>query len=124
MASETNELGVKSSLAVGSNQPAQPLRGIFTATNSNDVAPTVDVNSADSPAFTNHDYHARTIMLQSLLLQFNVVKVRADFANGKFGPQVEPHWLQLIDDLRCTLMPRWVFTWFCSCAVVLNVLEQ
>lgn len=47
------------------------------------------------------------ISLQSLLCQFSHPKVRADFINGRFGPSIRPTLLSKIDDLRCTIFPRW-----------------
>lgn len=50
---------------------------------------------------------ATGIAIQSLLGQFSSPKVRADFVNKSFGPNINPDLLSLIDDLRWTLMPRW-----------------
>lgn len=57
---------------------------------------------------TSHDVNLpQVIALQSLLSQFSNVKVRADFVNGRLGPNTNPNLLVKIDQLRCTLCPQW-----------------
>lgn len=43
----------------------------------------------------------------SLLSQFSNPQVRADFVNGKFGPEFAPELLPQLDELRWILFPRW-----------------
>ena len=47
------------------------------------------------------------LSIQSLLNQFCHSSVRADFVNGKFGPDVNPRLLPAIDELNWSLFPRW-----------------
>jgi len=66
------------------------------------VAPDVLLES-----HTEEDAIAAVVTLQSLLMQFSNVNVRADFVNGKFGSNINPNLLPHIDNLRYTLFPRW-----------------
>ena len=51
----------------------------------------------------------KIISIQSLLVQFSHPSVRADFINGRFGePSINTSLLERIDELRWTLMPRWI----------------
>lgn len=47
------------------------------------------------------------VSFQSLLVQFSHPQVRADFACGVFGCNINPSLLPRIDQLRWTLLPRW-----------------
>ena len=53
---------------------------------------------------TNFTLSTRII---ALLRQFGIWEVRASLVNGKFGREVDPEWLDLIDKLRWTLLPTW-----------------
>ena len=51
----------------------------------------------------------KIISIQSLLTQFSHLDVRADFINGAFGDiSINVSLLEQIDELRWTLMPRWM----------------
>ena len=50
---------------------------------------------------------SRVTATLSLLAQFSSTKVRADFVNGEFGPQVNPHILKSLDELKCLVLPWW-----------------
>jgi len=92
---DDKDLKVRSTGAIPKTVPAKPIL-------QHQFAPSVslpfDVNDGDLSTL---------VTLQSLLMQFSNVKVRADFANGKFGPNVNPDLLHRIDDLRWTIFPRW-----------------
>ena len=50
---------------------------------------------------------SQAIKFISLLQQFANLEVRSDFINMKFGREVNPNWLEIIDELRCSLIP-WI----------------
>ena len=43
----------------------------------------------------------------TLLIQFSSPRVRADLISGKFGPNVNPGIIHMLDQLRWTILPRW-----------------
>ena len=47
------------------------------------------------------------IGLQGLLIHLSNLQVRADFVNGKFGPDIDPQMLSSLDELRWSLFPQW-----------------
>lgn len=50
---------------------------------------------------------ALVISLQSLLGQFALPQVRADFVNGRFSQKMRRELLPKLDEVRCCLFPRW-----------------
>ena len=80
---------------------------------------TNDTNAVTEPKFRNwspvnafcenEDIDmTEVVSIQSLLMQFSVPSVRADFVNGKFKSRFENiDFLPMIDELRWTLLPRW-----------------
>ena len=53
------------------------------------------------------DMLEEVIGLQGLLVHFSNLQVRADFVNGKFGPNIDPSILSSLDELRWSLFPQW-----------------
>ena len=67
----------------------------------------IDVRRVEQRLNVPDQHQAKIICISSLLHQFTNVKVRGDFLNGFFGPNINPDLLQLIDEIRGVLLPRW-----------------